>query len=167
MWTVHILHKLYFMFFCIYLWIWLPHCKYGSHWPYLLWSYRCDIGIYMCKTHKTATFTSCYCHICQKQIFPHFKYDIYGIYFNEIYREYMCICTTYDITDINHENQEKCTNSSWTSFILLEYVAEQIWLPHCKYRLHCPHSVLTYLSDIGENMNQHNQLQYLFHMLLP
>ena len=41
------------------------------------------------------------------------------------------------------------------------------WLPHCKYRSHCPHSVLTYRSGIAAYVPKHCLLQHLLHKLLP
>ena len=55
--------------------------------------------------------------------------------------------------------------------MLLVYITEQIWFPHCKYRSHCPHShsVDIHRCGIGvymcQSTNHKQHITYTFHAI--
>ena len=48
------------------------------------------------------------------------------------------ICAPYEVTSINHVTSSHVHKVCKLLFMLLPYITQQIWLPHCKYMLHSP-----------------------------
>ena len=70
---------------------------------------------------------------------------------------YIHSCATFEMTYMNPVTRSTEHILHKLHFMLLAYITEQIWLPHCKYTSHCPHSVLAYRSSTGAYMCQTQQ----------
>ena len=77
---------------------------------------------------------------------------ICGLFFVGAYGRWMCICATFEVSDINHLTRKTVHIPHIFHFILFAY--HLIWQPLYKYRSNCPWSVLAYISNVDVYMWQ-------------
>ena len=81
--------------------------------------------------------------LSQKQIWP--PNSIYGMSYRDIYVGWMCM---YETTGVHHVTKRTEPIHCKLHFMVLAYITGQVWLPHCKCKSHCPHSVWADKCDI-------------------
>ena len=104
-------------------------------------------------------------HICPS----HITYMPYMAYLPLLYTGDVCtyMCHIYQVTRINHVTRRTVHILYKLHLLLLTYITEQMWLPHCKYSSHCTHSAWEYGCDIGSYRCQtQKQMQHLPYMSL-
>ena len=71
-------------------------------------------------------------------------------------------CATYEVPSMNYVTRKTAIIFCKLHFMLLAYITNQIWLPHCKYWSHCYHTVCTYIpvTDVHECHSTTNNIYF-------
>ena len=103
----------------------LPHWKYRSHCPILIWAHSSKISAYMCyNTTKYYIHFTSYGHVCTRNEYACHTAHICHTFQGRIWG-YMC---THEVLSINHKIKSTIHICCKLNFMLLPYISENLWL---------------------------------------